>query len=341
MTAAAPAGDPPRPCRRLRPEAAGLNYVGIAVPVGGSRATQMDGLAEIAEECGSGELRLTVWQNVIMPDVPDDKPLGGRAQRRGIGLHTRATSVTAGLVACTGNTGCKFAATNTKGHAVEIGSYLDRHVVLDRPINIHLTGCPNSCAQHYVGDIGLLGVPVPRGGGTVEGYNLYLGGGTDQGRGLAREIARNIPAGDVPKVLARLLDNYQGRAHAGRELPRFRASPGSRRAARPSGPRSRHRRAHRAATGKNLADPRRRAVHARAAGLAVGLPDGAVDRRRTPAAAPRRQVALAVLYASQTGTAEGLARKFAKFAKARGIDAKPRDIGALDSTNSPASARRW
>ena len=199
----------------------GLNYVGVAVPVGRLSAAQMEGLADIAEECGSGELRLTVWQNVILADVPDARlPLVER-RVRGLGLHTKAASVSAGLVACTGNTGCKFAATNTKGHAVEIGRYLERHVVLDRPINIHLTGCPNSCAQHYVGDIGLLGVPVPQGDASIEGYHIYVGGGTDHERGLGREIARNVPFPKVPKVLAALLDTYLAERASGESFLNF------------------------------------------------------------------------------------------------------------------------
>ena len=199
----------------------GLNYVGVAVPVGRLSAAQMDGLAAIAEECGSGELRLTVWQSVILPDVSDARlPLVER-RVRGLGLHIRAASVTAGLVACTGNTGCKFAATNTKGHAVEIGRYLERHVVLDRPINIHLTGCPNSCAQHYVADIGLLGVAVPQGAGSIEGYHICVGGGTDHERGLGREIARNVPVPKVPKVLAALLDTYLAERASGESFLNF------------------------------------------------------------------------------------------------------------------------
>jgi len=140
---------------------------------------------------------------------------------RGLGLHIRAAAVTAGLVACTGNTGCKFAATNTKGHAIEIGRHLERHVVLDRPINIHLTGCPNSCAQHYVGDIGLLGVPVPQGDRSVEGYHIYVGGGTDHERGLGREIARNVPFPKVPTVLAALLDTYLAERASGESFLEF------------------------------------------------------------------------------------------------------------------------
>jgi ferredoxin-nitrite reductase len=75
-----------------------------------------------------------------------------------IGFHYEATNLAGGLVACTGTKGCKFSATDTKGHALTLVEQLNKRVKLDQPINFHLTGCPNSCAQHYIGDIGLQGV---------------------------------------------------------------------------------------------------------------------------------------------------------------------------------------
>ncbi len=202
-------------------KAPGLSYVGIAIPVGRMTAAQMDKIAELAEECGSGELRLTVWQNVILPDVPDEKLSTVERKVRAMGFDIRASSASAGLVACTGNTGCKFAMTDTKGHALAIRKHLDRAVALDSPVNIHLTGCPNSCAQHYIGDIGLLGVQVAGEGGTVEGYHLYLGGGSDQGRALAREIAKGLPADAVPAALARLLGAYKDGRRQGEDFAAF------------------------------------------------------------------------------------------------------------------------
>ena len=199
----------------------GLNYVGVAVPVGRVSASQMDGLAGLAAECGSGEARLTVWQNVILPDVPDAKL--GLVERRvkAMGFDIRASSAAAGLVACTGNTGCKFAMSDTKGHALAIRRHLDRTVALDTPINIHLTGCPNSCAQHAIGEIGLLGVQVASEGGAVEGYNIFLGGGADHEQGLGREVLKSIPAADVPRALERLLKTYLAQRAAGESFLAF------------------------------------------------------------------------------------------------------------------------
>jgi ferredoxin-nitrite reductase len=198
-----------------------LNYVGVVMPVGRMTAKQMEGLADIADECGSGELRPTVWQNVIIPNVPNDKLSLIERRVKALGFDTRASSVAAGLVACTGNTGCKLAQADTKGHALKIRKYLEKEVELDRPINIHLTGCPNSCAQHDIGDIGLMGVRVAVGDQTVDGYNLHVGGGCDNERGLGREIAKSVAFDEVPPILAKLVKNYMGNRIGGESFLEF------------------------------------------------------------------------------------------------------------------------
>ena len=186
----------------------GHSSIGIAIPVGRMQAEQMRALAQLADDFGSGELRVTVWQNIILPDVPDEEIAAATAAIRTIGFDTGASTITGCVVACTGNTGCRFSATDTKGQALLLARHLDERVRLDTAINIHLTGCPNSCAQHYIADIGLLGVQVPQGERSIEGYHVYVGGGVEQQRGLGREIAKNIPFADLPSTLERLLQAY-------------------------------------------------------------------------------------------------------------------------------------
>jgi ferredoxin-nitrite reductase len=132
--------------------------------------------------------------------------------------------VRAGLVACTGNTGCKFSATNTKGQALAIADYLDARVKLDGPVNIHLTGCHHSCAQHYIGDIGLLAckVSTSEDGDAVEGYHILVGGTFGPDAVLAREIYRNVKAEDAPRTVERMLRGYlAGRASPDETFQRF------------------------------------------------------------------------------------------------------------------------
>ena len=138
----------------------GLNWIGIVLPTGKMTCDQMKALAAISLELGDGDIRLTVWQNLLISGVPDAAVAEAKSRIEAAGLGWQTTPIRAGLIACTGNRGCKFAASDTKGHALAIAEHCDTRVDLDQPINIHLTGCHNSCAQHYIGDIGLIGAKV-------------------------------------------------------------------------------------------------------------------------------------------------------------------------------------
>jgi ferredoxin-nitrite reductase len=185
----------------------GLNYLGVVLPVGRITAEQMRGLAAIGDRFGSGTLRLTVWQNLLISDVPDRDVRVCITALQSLGLDIEASAVRSGLIACTGNAGCKFAASNTKGHALRLADHLELRLPVDQPVNIHLTGCHHSCAQHYIGDIGLLAQRVERGEDTVEGYHVYIGGGAaaTNEQAMAREYALSVPFDDLPLLVERLL----------------------------------------------------------------------------------------------------------------------------------------
>jgi len=189
---------------------AGLNWIGIVLPVGRLTAEQMRGLAQIATEFGDGDLRLTVWQNLLLSGVPDARVARVSSQIADLDLAIAATPIRSGLVACTGNRGCRFSASDTKQHAEDIARWCEARVELDSPVNIHLTGCHHSCAQHYIGDIGLLGarVAISDDGDTVEGYHVHVGGGFGPHAGLAREFYRDVRAEDAPRIVERLLRAY-------------------------------------------------------------------------------------------------------------------------------------
>lgn len=186
----------------------GLNYLGVLLPVGRMTCQQMRGIADIADRLGSGTIRLTVWQNLLVSDVRDDKVQAVQQALEALDLTTSATNVRGGVVACTGAAGCKFALAHTKQHAVQTIDYLEAKLELDQPVNIHLTGCPNSCAQHYIGDIGCLGTKVAVGEDMVEGYHIFVGGGYGASRGIGREIYRNVVATDAPQVIERMLRGW-------------------------------------------------------------------------------------------------------------------------------------
>jgi ferredoxin-nitrite reductase len=199
----------------------GLNYIGVVIPVGRMKTRQMHRLADIAQNYGNGELRLTVFQNLVLPNIPDAFVDAVKRSLVWMGFHHESTSISGGLVACTGNTGCRYSSTNTKGQAVELARALEKKVRLDQPINIHLTGCPHSCAQHYIGDIGLLGAKTSEGGQSVEAYTVVLGGGFDHAQGIAREVFRKIPFTQIPSLLERILVVYQQRRKSGETLAEF------------------------------------------------------------------------------------------------------------------------
>jgi ferredoxin-nitrite reductase len=188
----------------------GLNWIGVVLPVGKLTCEQMRGLAKIAQDLGDGDIRLTVWQNLLISGVRDDNLALATAAIEKLGLAVQASSIRAGLVACTGNTGCKFAASDTKRHAADIGDWCETRVQIETPLNIHLTGCHHSCAQHYISDIGLLAAKVPGGSDddTVEGYHLYAGGGFGPDADIGQEVYRDVKAEDAPKTVERLLRAY-------------------------------------------------------------------------------------------------------------------------------------
>jgi ferredoxin-nitrite reductase len=199
----------------------GLNYIGVTIPVGRMHTKQMRRLADLAANYGSGELRLTPWQNLLIPNVPDGFVETVKRNLVRIGFHYEATTIAGGLVACTGNTGCKWASTNTKGQAIELARYLEKRVSLDQPINIHLTGCPNSCAQHYIGDIGLLGVKTMLGAESVDAYNVVLGGGSGHDRVIAKEVFKGIPFSALPQLLQRVIMAYKAKRKSGETFAEF------------------------------------------------------------------------------------------------------------------------
>jgi len=191
----------------------GLNWIGVLLPVAKLTGEQMRGLAKIAQDLGDGDIRLTVWQNLLISGVRDDNVSLATAAIEQIGLAVTSSQIRAGLVACTGNAGCKFAASDTKRHAAEIGDWCEPRVDVDTPLNIHLTGCHHSCAQHYISDIGLIAAKVPAGQGndtddTVEGYHLFAGGGFGPQADIGQEVFHDLKAEDTPRTVEKLLKAY-------------------------------------------------------------------------------------------------------------------------------------
>lgn len=183
----------------------GYSYVGVALMLGKLEPEQMRGLGKIAQRYGNNDVRLTVWQNLLIPYVKNEDIDTVVAEIEALGLSTSATAFQAGAISCTGRWGCKLANAYTKQDGEAIVNHLQARFELDQPINIHLTGCPNSCAQHYIGDIGLIGTAAEDGS---EGYNIFVGGGVDHDQALARFLCGPIASRDICETTEKIVGNY-------------------------------------------------------------------------------------------------------------------------------------
>src|SRR6266850_1384161 len=167
-----------------------------------------DAIVRVFVDTGDRTNRLKARLKYVLDSMGVEKFLIAVEEK--LGLAVQASQIRAGLIACTGNAGCKFAASDTKRHAAEIGDWCETRVAIETPLNIHLTGCHHSCAQHYISDIGLLAAKVPAGSDddTVEGYHLYAGGGFGPDADIGQEVYRDVKAEDAPKTVERLLKAY-------------------------------------------------------------------------------------------------------------------------------------
>jgi ferredoxin-nitrite reductase len=204
----------------------GLNYVGVVCPVGRLSTERMRALADVAERYGSGTLRLTVWQNLLISDIAEADLDAALAAIRAAGLDWQASAIRGALVACTGNAGCKFSASDTKRHAAELADWLDARIAVDQPINIHLTGCHHSCAQHYISDIGLLAAKVPVGEDMIEGYDLHVGGGAGANARIGRLVRRGAVFAQIGPMVLALLRHWIAERAEGQTFQSFTAELG-------------------------------------------------------------------------------------------------------------------
>ena len=187
----------------------GLNLVGLHVPIGRFHAQDMLDLARIAEVYGSGEIRLTVEQNVIITNIPDENLDAFLAEPLLQKFTINPKPLERALVSCTGSQFCNFALIETKNRALALAKALDEEVELSRSVRIHWTGCPNSCGQPQVADIGLMGTKVRKDGKTVEGVDLYMGGKVGKDAHLGTCVQKGIACDDlVPVLKTILIENF-------------------------------------------------------------------------------------------------------------------------------------
>ncbi len=183
----------------------GLNYVGMSIPVGRLNAEMMFEIARLAEVYGSGEIRLTVEQNVIIPNISDTCLATFLTESLLETLTINPNPLTRSLVSCTGAQFCNFALIETKNRALTMIKALETELEMTSPVRIHWTGCPNSCGQPQVADIGLMGTKARKNGKPVEGVDIYMGGKVGKDAQLGTCVTKGIPCEDLQPVLRQLL----------------------------------------------------------------------------------------------------------------------------------------
>ena len=196
-----------------------LRYVGASVLRGRLSGDQLLRVADLAEQFGTGDLRATVMQNLVIVNVPKAKAADLVSALASIELPVDGTNFWRGAVACTGTEFCKLAITETKGFTRWLVDEMEERLPqFDQQLKLHVTGCPNSCGQHWIADIGLEGKKLKADGKLVDAYYFCVGGAVGQHAKVARPIGYRCPADEVPVAIERLLRGYLGARIEGENL---------------------------------------------------------------------------------------------------------------------------
>ncbi len=187
----------------------GFSYVGASVLRGRLTGQQLEAAAALADRYGSGSLRATVSQNLVFIDIPAPKATELAHELQQIGLEVEGSAFWRGAVACTGTEFCKLAITETKGFTRWLVDELEERLPeFDQQLKLHVTGCPNSCGQHWIADIGIEGKKIKHDGKLTDAYYFCVGGAVGQHAAVARPVGYRCPAPLVPEAIERLLRHY-------------------------------------------------------------------------------------------------------------------------------------
>ncbi|RYG64478.1 nitrite/sulfite reductase, partial [bacterium] len=187
----------------------GLSYIGVPVIGGRVTSDQWDVIADLAEQYGSGDVRLTVMQSFYIPNVKNEDTAAVVAKLEEIGLPVNVSSIYSGMVACTGIQYCNLAVAETKNRAKDVVMWLDDNMKFSEAehLRVNLNGCPNSCGQHWIADIGFQGCQKKVDGVLKEHFDVFLGGALGTDARFNRRIKR-IQAEDVPMAIKTLSEVY-------------------------------------------------------------------------------------------------------------------------------------
>jgi sulfite reductase (ferredoxin) len=200
----------------------GLSTVGAVALRGRVTADQMQSAADLAERFATGELRATNMQNLLVVNVPTVKAESLAKELDAIGLRVGGSSFARGTVACSGTEFCKLAITETKAYSRWLVEELEERLPgFEQHLKLHVTGCPNSCGQHWIADIGLEGKKIKAQGEFVDAYYFCVGGALGLHQATARPVGYRCAATEVPNALERLLSRYLAQRDPGENLRLF------------------------------------------------------------------------------------------------------------------------
>jgi sulfite reductase (ferredoxin) len=187
----------------------GLSYAGFSVVSGRISPEQLRGLATLADEFGDGSLRLSTMQNILLTSIRSDHTAELVERSRALGVAIDGSPFQRGTASCTGSEYCKLALTETKLFSIRLAQELeDRLPGFTDTVKLHVAGCPNSCGQHPIADVGLQGILLNQGGVQVEGFDFFVGGGLGKNSTLGHRIGFRAASDDVPDALERLFSAY-------------------------------------------------------------------------------------------------------------------------------------
>ena len=202
----------------------GLSYVGVSVLRGRIRPAQLRVAADLADGYADGHIRTTTMQNLLIANVREQQAGTVARELDLAGLPVAASPFARGTVACTGSEFCKLALTETKGFARWLSEELeDRLPAFEEQLKLHITGCPNSCGQHWIADIGIEGKKIKVDGQLIDAYYFCVGGSLGEFASIARPVGYRCAAGEVPDAIVRLLNRFNARPDSGESLRQFLA----------------------------------------------------------------------------------------------------------------------
>jgi sulfite reductase (ferredoxin) len=194
-----------------RQRQSGLFYAGFSVVSGRISPAQLRSIASLADSHADGRMRLTAMQNVVVPNIPAARVEAFVTEAAQLGVPLAGSPFQRGTLSCTGSEYCKLALTETKLFSIRLAQDMEERLPgFTQSLKLNVSGCPNSCGQHWIADVGLQGILLKQGDAQVEGFDFFIGGGLGKASGVAHRVGYRAASDEVADALERLFRAYEG-----------------------------------------------------------------------------------------------------------------------------------